>query len=231
MKPKIACLLLALSVALSAVAQQSRTLSVSGRITDPQQQPVPGVTVQIKGTTQGIIADADGRYSITVPSEGSVLIFSCLGYETQDVTVAGRAVINVIMPEEASQLEETVVIAYGQQRKESVVAAISSIPATGLKQTPASNLGIALAGRLPGLTVLQRSGVPGFRGEFGGCGSGPCCLRLSLRHGCSSRGRDQVGGLRRAAGPASGRQYPRIGLVPPVCERGLPEADETGMGS
>jgi sigma-B regulation protein RsbU (phosphoserine phosphatase) len=75
--------------------------------------------------------------------------------------VAGRAVINVIMPEEASQLEETVVIAYGQQRKESVVAAISSIPATGLKQTPASNLGIALAGRLPGLTVLQRSGVPG----------------------------------------------------------------------
>ncbi len=161
MKPKIACLLLALSVALSAVAQQSRTLSVSGRITDPQQQPVPGVTVQIKGTTQGIIADADGRYSITVPSEGSVLIFSCLGYETQDVTVAGRAVINVIMPEEASQLEETVVIAYGQQRKESVVAAISSIPATGLKQTPASNLGIALAGRLPGLTVLQRSGVPG----------------------------------------------------------------------
>ena len=161
MKPKIACLLLALSISFSALAQQGRTLTVHGRITDPQQQPVPGVTVQIKGTTQGIIADAEGNYSLAVPSEGSVLIFSCLGYETQDITVAGRAVINVVLPEESSQLEETVVIAYGQQRKESVVAAISSIPATGLKQTPASNLGIALAGRLPGLTVLQRSGVPG----------------------------------------------------------------------
>ena len=161
MKAKLVCLLLAVSVAIGAGAQQNRGLTVKGVITDPQQAPVPGVTVQIQGTTQGVTSDLDGSYSITVPGGTAVLIFSCLGYQPQDIQVAGRSVINVVMTEQASEIEETVVIAYGQQRRESVVAAVSSMPATGLKQTPASNLGIALAGRLPGLTVLQRSGVPG----------------------------------------------------------------------
>ena len=161
MKAKLVCILLALSVAFGALAQQNRSYTVKGVITDTQQMPVPGVTVQIQGTTQGVMADVDGTYSIKVPDGGAVLIFTCMGYQTQDVPVANRQEINVTMPEETTQLEETVVVAYGQQRKESVVAAVSSMPATGLVQTPASNLGIALAGRLPGLTVLQRSGVPG----------------------------------------------------------------------
>ena len=161
MKAKLVCILLALSVAFGAFAQQNRSYTVKGVITDTQQMPVPGVTVQIQGTTQGVMADVDGTYSIKVPDGGAVLIFTCMGYQTQDVPVANRQEINVTMPEETTQLEETVVVAYGQQRKESVVAAVSSMPATGLVQTPASNLGIALAGRLPGLTVLQRSGVPG----------------------------------------------------------------------
>ncbi len=161
MKAKFACFLLAVMLFTGIAAGQDRSLTVKGVITDPQQEPVPGVVVQIQGTTQGVTADASGHYSINVPSGASILIFTCMGYQTQDVSVAGRSVINVTMIEEASELEETVVVAYGQQRKESVVAAVSSMPATGLKQTPASNLGIALAGRLPGLTVLQRSGVPG----------------------------------------------------------------------
>ena len=161
MKAKLACFLLLVTMAFGLATAQDRGLTVSGVVTDPQGEPVPGVVVQIQGTTQGVTADVSGHYSINVPAGTSTLIFTCMGYQTQDVPVAGRSVINVTMIEEASELEETVVVAYGQQRKESVVAAVSSIPATGLKQTPASNLGIALAGRLPGLTVLQRSGVPG----------------------------------------------------------------------
>lgn len=161
MKNRLVCLLLSVIASVAALAQQNHGITVKGAVTDPHKEPVPGVTVQIQGTTRGVTADIDGNYSIQVPSENAVLIFSCLGYKSQDIPVAGRTVIDVTMVEEFSQIEETVVVAYGQQRKESVVAAVSSMPATGLVQTPASNLGIALAGRLPGLTVLQRSGVPG----------------------------------------------------------------------
>ena len=157
----IICLVLAVCCSLGAGAQQNRGITVSGSVTDARNLPVPGVTVQVQGVNGGEIADVQGHYSINVPSSGSTLVFSCLGYETLDVAVNGRTVINVVMQESSDVLEETVVVAYGQQKRESVVAAISSIPATGLRQTPASNLGIALAGRLPGLTVLQRSGVPG----------------------------------------------------------------------
>ena len=98
---------------------------------------------------------------IAVPDANTVLVFSYIGFENQEITVGGRQTIHVTMKESVTELGEMVVIGYGEQRKESVVAALSTIEATGLKQTPASNLGIALAGRLPGLTVLQRSGVPG----------------------------------------------------------------------
>ncbi len=142
-------------------AEQNQQLSVSGLVTDKQKEPLPGVTIQIKGTGQGTVTDVNGRYNIIVPGENSVLVFSFIGYQTQEISVERRRSIDVMMEEGTTELEEMVVVGYGQQKKESVVAAISQINATGLKQTPASNLGVALAGRLPGLTVLQRSGVPG----------------------------------------------------------------------
>lgn len=114
----------------------------------------------IKGTLQGVTTDLDGNYTISAPSE-SVLEYSCIGYATQEVAVNGRSRIDIVLEESSDLLDEVVFVAYGQQKKESVVAAISTIDATGLRQTPASNIGVALAGRLPGLTVLQRSGVPG----------------------------------------------------------------------
>lgn len=120
-----------------------------------------GVVVQVKGTTQGTMTDAQGRYSISVPNANSVLVFSLIGYKSEEIQVSGRKVVNAVLVESAEFLEETVVVAYGHQKRESVVAALTSIDSKGLVQTPASNLGIALAGRLPGLTVLQRSGVPG----------------------------------------------------------------------
>ncbi len=130
-------------------------------VVDNQSDPLPGVTILIEGTSQGTITDIDGQYSIVVPSDDAVLVFSFMGYVSQEITVGNRRAIDVVLQEAVTELEEMVVVGYGQQKKESVVAALSTISAVGLRQTPASNLGIALAGRLPGLTVLQRSGVPG----------------------------------------------------------------------
>ena len=149
--------LLLLMPGLPAAAQN---ITVSGKVVDQDQLPIPGVTVMITASQTGTITDLDGNYSIEVPAQ-AVLEYSCIGYTTQQVEVGGRTLINIVLEESSDVLDEVVFVAYGQQKKESVVAAISAIDATGLRQTPASNLSVALAGRLPGLTVLQRSGVPG----------------------------------------------------------------------
>ncbi|MCQ2142735.1 MAG: TonB-dependent receptor [Bacteroidales bacterium] len=152
--------LVGLFCSLTAFAQ-SATTAVTGTVVDAQNYPLPGVVVQVQGTNDGVMTDYDGNYSISVKGKDAVLVYSMIGYDTAEIAVNGQKTINVTLQEAFEALEETVVVAYGHQKKESVVAAITSISSEGLVQTPASNLGIALAGRLPGLTVLQRSGVPG----------------------------------------------------------------------
>lgn len=154
-------ILCALLQSLSVYAKQDSQFLVTGVVVDAQSMPMPGVTVQIKGTTQSTITDSDGKYTISVSNAKTILVFSFIGFQTQDIAVGDQKNITVTLSESAIGLGESVVVGYGTQKKESVVAAITTISATGLKQTPASNIGIALAGRLPGLTVFQRSGVPG----------------------------------------------------------------------
>lgn len=156
----ISICLSALLGGLSAFGQNGR-ITVSGTVLDTHQEPLPGVSVLIKGTKTGTSTNLDGKYEIAVPDGQTVLVFSSIGFTEQEVVVGTRRTVNIVLQEASTALDEVVFVAYGQQKRESVVAALSSINATGLKQTPASNLGIALAGRLPGLTVLQRSGVPG----------------------------------------------------------------------
>lgn len=154
-------ILFAILQSFAAYAWEVNQLPVKGVVVDGKSIPLPGVNVYIKGTTQGTVTDAEGKYALSVPSTRTVLVFSFVGYQTQEITIGGQNTINVTLEELVTNLDEMVVVGYGQQKKASIVASLSTISATGLKQTPASNLGIALAGRLPGLTVLQRSGVPG----------------------------------------------------------------------
>lgn len=163
MKKKLFLLsiLYAILQSLTVSASQGSQFPIKGMVIDGQKVPIPGVTVQLKGTTQGTITDNEGKYSISVLDSKAVLVFSFVGFQTQEIVVGNQHLINVTLQESVTELDEAVVVGYGTQKKESVVAALTSISATGLKQTPASNLGVALAGRLPGLTVLQRSGVPG----------------------------------------------------------------------
>lgn len=133
---------------------------VSGKVTDSSGQPLPGVTVYVKNDkTIGTTTDLNGRYSVVVP-DGAVLVFSMIGFDAQEVPVEGQGKINIKLLPSSNKLNETVVVAFGTQKKQEVVGAVTTIRPDELK-VPSSNLTTALAGRLSGVIAYQRSGEPG----------------------------------------------------------------------
>ena len=138
--------------------QQQNT--VRGKVVDQQGGPLPGVTITIEGTPRGVITDIDGTYTINAqPSDK--LIFSFVGMESQVITVGNQATINVILSEKIDELEEVTIVAFGKQRKESVISSISTVKTSELK-IPSSNLTTAFAGRIAGIISYQTSGEPGY---------------------------------------------------------------------
>ena len=109
-------------------------INVIGNVADDNGEPIPGATIILKGNADvHAIADIDGNYSITVPDRWAVLTYSCIGFLPQEIQVGNRRVVNVTMTEDIGQLQDAVVVAYGQQRKESVVASIAAIEPEKLK--------------------------------------------------------------------------------------------------
>lgn len=137
---------------------------VRGVVTDEKGGGIPGVSIKLKETTAAATTDASGKYSIKVPDNG-VLIFSYLGYNTQEVPVNNRPVINVKLQENSQALTEIVVVGYGTQKKAVVSGAVTSVKGSELAKAPNVNLSNSLAGRLPGVTALQSSGEPGADGS------------------------------------------------------------------
>ncbi len=134
---------------------------VTGQVTsEDSPDGLPGVNVILKGTAQGSITDVNGNYRISVPSPESVLVFSSVGFEQQEVTVGEQSVINIVLNDDVTALSEVVVVGYGTQKKESVVSAVTSVEPDKLK-TPAGNITNALAGRVSGVIAYQTSGEPG----------------------------------------------------------------------
>ncbi|GAB3026075.1 TonB-dependent receptor [Niabella terrae] len=141
------------------MAQQKQT--IQGVLLDSATAaPVSGASIALGGTDIVVVSDEAGLFKLDAVV-GQVLTISHVSYRTIDYTVSLDKSPVINMAATNGNLSDIVVVGYGKQKRASVVAAISQIDATGLKQTPAANLGIALAGRLPGLSVLQRSGVPG----------------------------------------------------------------------
>ena len=135
------------------------TLTVKGRVSDAEGNPVPGVTVKLKGSVKGTTTDIDGNYSLAGVKEGSTLEFSFIGYITVEKVVKGKT-LNIILYEDTQTLDEVEVVAFGTQKKESVIGAISTVKVAELK-VPTSNLTNALAGRVAGVISYQRTGEPG----------------------------------------------------------------------
>ena len=148
--------LLLLMPGLPAAAQN---ITVSGKVVDQDQLPIPGVTVMITASQTGTITDLDGNYSIEVPAQ-AVLEYSCIGYTTQQVEVGGRTLINIVLEESSDVLDEVVFVAYGQQKKESVVSSINSVKPAEIS-IPTANLSNMIAGQVAGVIAIQRSGEPG----------------------------------------------------------------------
>lgn len=141
-----------------AVAQ---TITVTGNVFDPaESEPLIGATVMQKGTTNGVVTDIDGNYSIKVPPT-STLVFSMVGYETVEIPVQNRNSINVDLKIEASTLDEFVVIGYGVQRKSDVTGSISSVSGKDINNVPVSSALQALQGKASGVNIIQNSGAPG----------------------------------------------------------------------
>jgi TonB-linked SusC/RagA family outer membrane protein len=138
---------------------QPRSKTIKGIISEPSGAPLPGATVTISGTPRGVITDVDGSYSIEA-NPGEKLVISFIGMETATIEVADQTVVNVQLEEKVDELEEVTVVAFGKQKKESVISSISTINTAELK-VPSSNLTTAFAGRISGLISYQRSGEPG----------------------------------------------------------------------
>lgn len=133
---------------------------VTGVVKDEKGAVLPGVTVMLKGTTNGTTTMADGQYSIEV-SPGNELEFSFLGYTPQTVRISTQTVLNIVMKESSLLAEEVVVTAYAVQKKVNVTGAISQVKGTDLVATPVANISNALIGNTPGVSGLQTSGEPG----------------------------------------------------------------------
>jgi TonB-linked SusC/RagA family outer membrane protein len=144
--------------------QVPQPVVVSGRITDTAGQPMPGVSIVIKGTNKGVVSDIDGHYSINVGSEGVHLVFSFIGYMTKEIVIEGQRSVNLIMEEELKEVEEIVVVGYGTQKKINLTGSVSAIQGDILESRPVAAVGTGLQGLLPGVTITSPSGQPGSPG-------------------------------------------------------------------
>jgi len=156
---KIKFLMLIFSLGIASVSWAQTT--VTGTVTDQQNIPLPGATVLEKGTTNGTTTDFDGNFSINVANGNVVLEVSYIGYSTTEVSVNGQSSLTVQLAEDATQLEDVVVVGYGVQKKSDVTGSIASIKAEDFNQGVVANPGQLLQGKLAGVNVSNVSGEPG----------------------------------------------------------------------
>lgn len=141
-------------------AQSKNDFDVKGTVTDDMGSPLIGVSIAIRGGKAGVITNVNGEFTIKVPSDTTRLIFNYVGFQSQTLSVGKRRVLAVTMLEKAESLDEVTIVAFGKQKKESVIGAITTIKPTELK-VPSSNLTTSLAGKVAGIISYQRSGEPG----------------------------------------------------------------------
>ncbi len=142
---------------LLGMAAEARV--VSGTVTDPTGETIISASVVVKGTTIGTVTDFDGNYTLDVPDDAKVLVFSYIGMQTQELTITGD-VMNVVLRENSEVLEEVVVTGYGTTKKRDLVTAVSSVSADQIKDVPVASAAEALQGKLAGVSVVTTEGSP-----------------------------------------------------------------------
>ncbi len=146
---------------MSAFAQNAAT--VSGTVTDENDDTLPGVNVLVKGTTTGTVTNVEGKYSVSVPGDNTILVFSSVGYTSEEVALNGRNTIDISMLPDIQSLSEVVVVGYGATRKRDLTGSVASVKGEVLENVPVPRLDQALQGRASGVQVTQVNGSPGAR--------------------------------------------------------------------
>ncbi len=142
-----------------AIAQ---TVQISGTITSSEDGlPIPGVSVSVKGTTLGMITGTDGKYLISVPSSAQTLVFSFIGFRTQEVPIEGRTRIDIVLEQDLFQVDEVVVVGYGVQKKREVTGAITTVKGDALASLATPSFDAQMAGRSAGVQITQQNVVLG----------------------------------------------------------------------
>lgn len=146
---------------LSVGFANAQEITVSGKITAASTgEPLPGVNILIKGTSEGVVSNIEGEYTITVPNKEAVLAFSYIGYNSEEITVGDQTTINLVMVEDIMALDELVVIGYGTQRKGDVTSSVATVKADEFVNGGVKDAGQLLQGKVAGLTVFNTSGDP-----------------------------------------------------------------------
>lgn len=163
-KAAMAAVLLLMVVGTGTALAQTSGRTITGKVLDENNQPMPGVTIIVDGTTNGTMTGSDGTFTLGGVPSGATVIVSCIGY-TNQVLPEGKSNYVVSLVPDSEMLEETVVVAFGQQKKLSVTGAISTVASADLRKTTSTRLDNALAGRVTGLTSMQSGGgQPGVDG-------------------------------------------------------------------
>lgn len=149
------------AVAASISIQNRQQISISGKVTDANGLPLPGVSVTVKGTSIGTVTNVDGKYSLSNVPEKGTLLFASLGMKTQEIVVSNKSIIDVTLLDNVVSLEEVVAIGYGTQKRVNVIGSVSQVTSKSLENRPIPSLSNALTGQMAGVTVTQSSGKPG----------------------------------------------------------------------
>ncbi len=156
----------------TAMPEDDPDVSIKGSVTDEKGEGLPGVSILLKGTQQGTVTDASGSFTLNVPDDKAVLVFSFVGYLSQEVTVGNRTSLEISLQTDEKALEEVVVIGYGTQKRSDISSSISRISGEEIQARPVARVDLALQGQLAGVQVQQSSGRPGVSAQIRVRGTG-----------------------------------------------------------
>ena len=146
---------------LTDASAQQNVKKITGKVTDQSGAPIPGASIVVKGTTAGITSDFNGKYTLSVPADAKILVFSFVGMKSQEVAVGSKSEYNVVLSEESIGLEEVVAIGYGTVKRSDLTGSVSSVKSETLKDLPVKSLAEALQGKVAGVYVTKGTGEPG----------------------------------------------------------------------